>query len=454
MAPSYRSPTRFQPSFSLVLLAVFLLALWLAGGASRADVAGQVVVRATAWAVLIAAVLLSRMHRVGGSRAPWVFLIVAAAIAMVQLIPLPPSLWQSLPGRELFVEAGQPAVWRPLSIVPTATMNALSSLVVPLAVLVLMAGLSDGDQRWLPTLLMVLVGLSLLLGLLQFSGAGFDSPLINGTPGDVGGPFANRNHFALFLAVACLIAPVWAFADRKWLRWSAPVALGITLLSLLMILATGSRAGLLLGGLALILALLLAQRDVQRTLRHRARWVFPAAVAGLIAVVAIFLLLSVAADRAASFDRLLAGDAGQDMRTRGLPTVLAAISTYFPTGAGLGGFDPIFRLNEPASLLKPTYFNHAHNDFLEIALDTGIVGLILLVAGLGWWIWASVQAWRHGNRLAKLGFAILLLVIAASLVDYPMRTPLMLAIATIAAVWLSGRDEPEVGNGSALPNIA
>lgn len=453
MAPSYRSPTRFRPSSSLVLLAVFLLVLWLAGGASRADVAGQVVVRTAAWTVLIVAALLSPLHGVGGSRAPWLLLCGAAAIAIVQLIPLPPSLWQSLPGRELFVEAGQPAVWRPLSIVSSATLNALGSLVVPLTVLVLMAGLRDEDKRWLPTLLMVLVGLSLLLGLLQFSGAGFGSPLINGTPGEAGGPFANRNHFALFLAVACLIAPVWALADRKWLRWSAPVALGIALLSLLMILATGSRAGLLLGGLALILVFLLAKRDVQRTLRHRARWVFPTVIAGLIAVVAVFLLLSVAADRAVSLDRLLAADTGQDMRTRGLPTVFITISAYFPAGAGLGGFDPIFRLHEPASLLKPTYFNHAHNDFLEIALDTGIVGLILLVAGLGWWIWASVQAWRHGNRLAKLGSAILLLVIAASLVDYPMRTPLMLAIATIAAVWLSGRDEPDAGNGSALPHI-
>lgn len=339
---------------------------------------------------------------------------------------------------------GQSSDWRPLSIVPTATINALGSLVVPAAILVLMAGLDDEEKRWLPTLLMVLVGLSLLLGLLQFSGAGFYSPLINSTPGEVSGPFANRNHFALFLAIACLLATTWAFADRGWLRWSAPTALGITLLSLLMILATGSRAGLLLGGLALVFAFSLTKRDVQRALRHRSRWVFPAVIAGLIAVIVVFLLLSVAADRAVSLDRLLA-DTGQDMRTRGLPTVIAAIATYFPMGAGLGGFDPIFRLHEPTGLLTPTYFNHAHNDFLEIALDAGIFGLVMLVAGLAWWGWSSAQAWRNGNRLSKLGSAILFLVVAASVVDYPIRTPLILAITTIAAIWLSERKTPDAG---------
>lgn len=454
MAQSHRSPTRFRPSPSLVLLAFFLLVLWLAGGASRADVAGQVVVRAAAWIALVVAALIARRRSLGGSRAPWLLLCGAAAIAIIQLIPLPPSLWQSLPGREVFALAGEPLVWRPLSIVPTATMNALSSLVVPATILVLMAALSDEDKRWLPTLLVVLVGLSLLLGLLQLSGAGFDNRLINGTPGEVSGPFANRNHFALFLAIAGLVAPIWAFAERGWLRWSAPIALGIMLLSLLVILATGSRAGLMLCGPALVLAFLLAKRDVQRVLRHRPRWVFPAVIAGLIVVIAIFLLLSVAAGRAVSLDRLLAADTGQDMRTRGLPTVFSAIVTYFPVGSGLGGFDPIFRLNEPTALLKPTYFNHAHNDFLEIALDAGILGLIMLATGLAWVGWASVQAWRGGNRFSKLGSAILLLVVTASLVDYPLRTPLILGIATIAAVWLSGRHAPDAGSRPALPHIA
>lgn len=456
MALSYHSLKRFRPSSSLILLSVLLLCLWLAGGASRADVAGQIIVRASAWGALIMAALLSRPRALAQNAAPWLLLGGAVVLVITQLIPLPPSLWQSFPERESFIQPGgvSLSIWRPWSIVPGATMNALGSLVVPATVLVLMAGLRQEEKRWLPTLLVILVGLSLLIGAFQFSGAGFDNPLINDTPGQVGGPFANRNHFALFLAIGCLVAPVWAFSDRSWVRWSAPVALGVGVLSLLTILATGSRAGLLLGGLALVLGLLLVKRDVQRNLRRRPRWVFPAIIAGLAVIIVTFLILSIVADRAVSLDRLMTIDAEQDMRTRGLPTVWTMIASYFPIGSGLGGFAQLFQIYEPDQLMKPTYFNHVHNDLIEVLLDTGIVGTIFLAIAIGWWFWGSVRAYLYGNQLSKLGSAIIFLLIAASLVDYPVRTPLIMAIATIATTWLSGRRISDVENRPALPGIA
>ena len=113
------------------------------------------------------------------------------------------------------------------------------------------------------------------------------------------------------------------------------------------------------------------------------------------------------------------------------------IRDYFPIGSGLGGFDPMFRMQEPFALLKPTYFNHAHNDFLEIVLDAGLPGLVLLIGGLGWCFWTSVVAWRNKHdMLPKLGSATMLLLIAGSLFDYPLRTPMMMAFAVVASVWL------------------
>src|SRR3546814_10970953 len=80
--------------------------------------------------------------------------------------------------------------------------------------------------------------------------------------------FANRNHFALFLAMGCLIAPVWAFAGKQNARWRAPVALALMTLFALIILATGSRAGILTGLLAMALGLALCWHNVRRAL-HR-----------------------------------------------------------------------------------------------------------------------------------------------------------------------------------------
>lgn len=449
-SPRSRSLLGFRPGLSFALLCAFLVCLWLAGGASRADAAGQVVVRGGAWAALVATVLFAPAPSLARGRPVAWLLGAAVAVALLQLVPLPPAIWQALPGRSAFVEAatlaGQPQPWRPLAIVPGAAVNAAGSLVVPVVMLLLLAGLSEVERARLPALLLGLVAASTFVGLLQFSGAGFDNPLINETRGEVSGAFANRNHFALFVTFGLLLAPVWAFAGSDERRegrrpgWRAPVAIGLVLLFALIILASGSRVGMALGILALGIGLALVQQPIRRTLRRYPRWVFPALVAGMIAAIALLVLVSVAADRAVSIERAMTVSAERDMRSRGLPTVLAMVRAYFPWGAGLGGFDPLFRMHEPFSLLKLTYFNHAHNDWLEIILDTGLPGLLLLLSAIAWWGWASIRAWRAGwgvqHALPRLGSAMLLFVFLASAFDYPVRTPLMMATVILAAVWL------------------
>lgn len=453
--------SRLPSDLSFILLAAFLGILWLAGGASRADALGQVLVRATAWTAFVLVLLFGKRSTfasaLANARPVLLLLAAAAALALIQLIPLPPALWQALPGRAFFAGAaeiiGQPQPWRPWSVVPGATVNALSSLIVPMMVLILVAGLKEEDRKWLPGLVLGLVVASMLLGLLQVSGAVFDNPLINDSIGEVSGTFANRNHFALFLAMGCLIAPVWAFMDGRRRGARGAIALGLVLLFALTILATGSRAGLVVGMVGIGLAMAMIWRPLAGLLRRYPRWVFFALVAAVIGLIGIFILISISADRAASIDRAFAADVGQDMRSHAMPTVFAAIQAYFPMGSGLGGFDQAFRIHEPFTFLNLKYFNHAHNEFLEIALDAGIPGIALLLAGLSWWGWASVRAWRSGtdmiHALPKLGSAIILLIIIASIVDYPARTPMIMAMAVIAGIWLHGGTRKSAG--PALP---
>lgn len=455
-------PTRtgrlpFQLSLGWSLLCILFVGLLVAGGASRGDALGQAIVRGLSWASLVILALAGRRPRPEEAWPVAILLIAAIVLALAQLIPLPPSIWSMLPGRAPFLEAatlsGQPQPWRPWSIVPDATVNAASSLVVPAATLILLMEIDPEERARLPGLLLCLVLVSTVVGLLQLSGAAPNNPFINDTPGVIGGSFANRNHFALFLALGCLLVPGWVFLDGRRPSWRAPAGLGLLLLFTLMVLATGSRAGIGTGIVALVAALAVAWNDLGRMLRRAPRWVRPTLLAGIVGLVIAFVGISVAADRAASVSRVFAVDPGQDMRGRGLPTVLAMIADYFPWGSGLGGFDPVFRLHEPFALLKPTYFNHAHDDFLEVALDAGVPGLMLLVAGLLWWGWASVRAWRgSGTRpmLPRLGSAIVLLVILGSIFDYPARTPMMMAVLMVAVSWLSQRREHAVGR-SALP---
>jgi hypothetical protein len=78
---------------------------------------------------------------------------------------------------------------------------------------------------------------------------------------------------------------------------------------------------------------------------------------------------------------------------------------------------------------------------IEVVLDAGLVGLLLLGTAVVWWIWKSVGAWRSDsstNLIRRLGSATLLLILLASVTDYPARTPMFMAIVVIAAVWLNG----------------
>ncbi len=437
--------TRLKPSLALILLCVLLVVVQIAGGASRGEVFGQLVVRAAAWLLLILALLFSDRPSLRGAR-PLVLLLVAVAVLpLVQLIPLPPSIWAALPGRDLVMRAavaiGEPQPWRPWSIVPAATLNALFSLIVPAAALYLALCLKDEERARLLGVLLCLALISAFVGLAQGSSLAFDNPLINESAGTVSGTFANRNHFAVEMAMGCVLAFAWAFGRSPGSSSRSIVCIGLVLLFLLSILVSGSRMGVLLGGLGLATGFLLSLPGIRRTLGRYPRWAFTALMAAAAASIIGLVLLGVSAGRARSIDRLFAADPGQDMRTRGLSTVLSMAREYFPAGSGISGFDPIFRLHEPFALLKPTYFNHAHNDFLEVTIDAGLLGVILLAAALCWWGWASIKAWHAGSSgqavRAKAGSALLLLLIIASLVDYPARTPVIMAWAMIAAVWLS-----------------
>ncbi len=437
----------FRPSLAFILLTLFLAMLWIAGGASRGDVLGQVIVRSVAWAMLVVVALFVPKPMLRPERPVLVILLLALALPALQLVPLPPAIWQALPGRALFAGAatvlGEAQPWRPISTVPSATFNAAASLVVPFTILILIGSLDETERRWLPSILLCLVAVSTLLALLQFSGSRFNNPLINDTVGQISASFANRNHLALFLAFGCLLAPAWAFLPSKPSTFRMVAALGMMVFFTLMILATGSRAGLMLAALALVIGPLMVWHALGKAMHGYPRWVLPAVIGGSVVTLALAVLTAISSNRAVSINRVFAASGGEDMRGRALPTVLDMISTYFPVGSGLGGFDPIFRIHEPMSLLKLTYFNHAHNDVLEIVLDAGLPGALLLAAAILWWAFASVRAWRSGSHalLARLGSTMIGLTIVASLFDYPARTPMIMAMLTIAASWLC---RPEV----------
>jgi O-antigen ligase len=431
----------FQLDLYLVLAIGMLCVLWAAGGASRPDAAGQAVVRFAAWLTLIAALIFGRKPDLRRMWPLGSLLIAIALLPTIQLIPLPPNWWQALPGRDLLLIPGESSIpWRPLTMTPGATRNALAALIVPVAMFAVLAQRDDRTESVLPSILLWMVITAVMLGLFQFSGAPFNNPLLNDTPGEVSSIFANRNHFALFIAIGCVIAPVWCVTARPVSLVRLCCAAGLVLLFLLAIIATGSRAGIVLGLLGVAAGLILAWPRLRQRLAEMHRLALPAFATLLLMVCTVTVALSIVTGRASSIKRLTALDVDGDMRSRAFPTVVEMIKAYMPFGSGFGGFDNIFRAHEPFALLKFTYFNQAHNDYLGIALDGGIPALTVFVAALAWWGLQTFWLWqKKGNdqvMRGRMGSAIILLVLISSLTDYPSRTPLIMATLVIASVWM------------------
>lgn len=426
-----------------ILLALLALCV-LGGGSSKSNVLSLLYVRPAA--VLALAFFVWQKVDWRLIQPAGLLLAALALLYALQLLPLPPGIWHALPGHGTLVDLqklnGTADDWRPMSIDPDATRNALISLVVPLAVLVGLGAIGEKDRRRLlvPVIGVLLAGA--LLGLVQVAG-GQGSPfyLYRDTyPGYAVGWFSNRNHHAVALACLFPLLRWWAASDDR--RLSAlqrhAIAAVVAILILPLIIITGSRAGLAIAGVALILSLVMLPPPA--TIPRRTLLI---AVGGVLGVVLMLAAAMLALGRAAAFDRLFQSqDLGSEGRIAYLTTEWQILSAFWPWGVGGGAFDPAIRMFEPDTMLRPTYFNHAHNDFLEMALVGGLPAILLVLSAVllaGWWTVRVFRPWRRpGLEIAsgRAGAVMLWLVAAASLVDYPVRAPLMAAFMMIAVIWL------------------
>ena len=383
-----------------------------------------------------------------------IFLLVAC-----QLIPLPPSVWQMLPDRDLLRQiddvTGTEQVWRPMTIAPLATYSALWGLVPPLACLVLAVQLELSALTKLVYLLFSIVIVTAIWALVQMAGEpGGALYLYDVTNRDLPvGIFANRNHQAVFLA--CTIPMLAYILEQNRYRWNRgggriPIRVSATALGAfiaILIIVTGSRTGLLLGLLSIASMFLFTRHQAEHSARESwfslGAWKRRSVLAfGLVGMIVV-LSLVVYAGRDIAVQRLVRTDEATELRAQILPSVIGMIEKYLPWGAGQGSFEQIYLIHEPERLLSPVYMNHVHNDWLEIVLEGGAPIIIMVFVCLAWLLHAVVLSCRKGWRdprsqnLGRLGLFLILLLGLASLTDYPLRVPSLACVAALALVWIS-----------------
>ncbi len=438
------------------LTAIVLAASIFLGGGTRVGFGGDVVIQLLAVPLLLAAlwVLLEKDHKLEGKAKslalPVILMLIAVIAVSMQLLPLPNLLWPDgrvlrLPTQLVLLAEGNP--WNSISLSPHQTLASGASLIVPTAVFLGVATLDVAARLILYKLIIFLGAISLLLGLLQIA-QGAESSLrfyefTNTT--EAVGFFANRNHFAALLYVTLVLVSVWfivsiqsslkfgAINSSAILKFSVVLALLIALLAGLAI--ARSRAGVILSIVALVAIFLLVGLSVRRSKRD-----VKAEVSKINRILIFFTFFGVLFAAQFGLGRLLTRfdrDPFEDLRVP-LASTTFETALQFPLGSGIGSFVNVYAAVEKTSHIFRGYANRAHNDFLEVMLELGLVGVLMVALFAVWFLGRSYSVWSRlqyisyqvdeFTLLQRASTIVVMLLLLHSFVDYPLRTTALSAI--------------------------
>jgi len=455
----------FTPEARFYAFVAFFVIMFFTGGGSRDDIQSLLVLRPLAILFCAYALIAKAPEQWSGRTFPIYIAGALAAVMAGQLIPLPPSIWIELPGRQIFADianiAGIEQPWRPLTLSPSRTLNSLFSLAVPMAAMMLYLNLDRSYRERVILVIIILCTISALWAIFQIMGPE-QGPLYLYRITNFGtgvGLFANRNHQAVMLATSIVMLGWYAAsmqpnAERAVLKFYSCLATIFVFIPLLFV--TGSRAGLVLMMPALILALFFVyfgnyhagqsskkggNRLSSTKLFSDRRMILVLGVAAITGMAVSSILLS----RSLAFDRLLNGDEVAELRVQLLPTLFTMLKDYLPWGSGFGSFEHVYKIYEPRELLMPSYLNQAHNDWLQYPIEGGAPAILVAMAAFFWFIvkfGTLVKNWTRSSYTkyrVLMCVAAILFLLAASVGDYPLRVPSIIAIfAVIICVFNDG----------------
>lgn len=448
----------------LTLAACLAVAAWRYGGVNASD--WQYLAIPISLASLGAFVVRSR--RSGEDAVPlefWLLLALLAWMAM-QLLPLPPAVaavlspWRAatlLAARG--VTGGDTGDWFPLSVAPGATAERLLFVLPAMAVFVAAREM----PRWWPEQrawvvvapLVAVASFEALSGLAQFVSATDASSAVR----SISGTYVNRNHFAGLLELAFPLVIAWALSI--WFAHDRSIHLGFPRHSpsLGNALATGgliaAACGMLgavivslsrMGFLATLIAGVTVAAGGLALRRRHARvpvwmWAMPAV---------FMLLIAIFFTTGALLDRFGSGPSADEISTDGRVQIWSEswnlFRAYPVTGAGLGTFERAlypFRTSMPTAAV-----DYAHNDYLQLLSEIGLVGFALAMA-LGVRVFERSVAAFRSRRVPWLGLGVMAALLACavhSLVDFNLYIP----ANALATAWIAGvASSPELHEGGA-----
>jgi O-antigen ligase len=372
---------------------------------------------------------------------------LAIGVVALQLVPLPASIWTHLGPRHAIADGyrtlGIPIPSEPISLTPADSLHSLLRIIPPVAIVCAILRLKPYHPQWLAMALIAGAVAGIGLGAMQVASPNpLESPLYlyeDTNWGRAVGFFANADHMATLLVISIpfLAAMVVAAKTANMQRYSAivAVAVGVAVVIVVGLALNGSLAGYGLS-LPVIAASLLVVLPPSSRLRL---WVV--AVAALLVAGSITVLETTP---------IGAGKLGEhatsavQSRADILQVTAEAVKDFMPFGSGFGSFQKVYPLYEHPDQVITTFVVHAHNDYVEVALELGLAGVVLILLFLAWWALAVRRVWRAAEtdpfgRAAAIASAA---VLAHSFVDFPLRTAAIAASFAMCLALLADRAGP------------
>ena len=422
---------------------VYLLACLLLGGASAAGYVANLLLQLAALPIIGWSLWQGTQPGPAFSRsvrAALALLALLILVALIQLVPLPPGLWTLLPGRASVVAGyqllGVPLPWLPLTLSPAGAVASLLWLLPAFAVLLatVMAGAFRG--RGIAAAILAVTLAAVAIGALQVIGGGGAYLYKITNYGVAVGFFANANHNATLLLVC---VPFLAALQATYLRRSSSprsasairllVAAGYAVIAV-GLLINGSLAGVGLG-LPVAMSTWLAFSRKRPAMRGGL------GIAAIVVSVGALVLIAMGPGNN------LFGAQRENVelsRQTSFALTARAAARFLPFGSGIGSFQAVYHTEEPLTSVGTTFMNHAHNDWLELLLETGVAGVLLATAFLGWWGLRARAVWRATERepFAHAAVIATAAIMLHSIVDYPLRTAALSAVFAACIGLMSG----------------
>lgn len=392
------------------------------------------------------------------------------ALGVWQLIPFSPSAlatisagttkWRSeLYPQELEGLIGEETVFPPgstISLDPNATRNRVVQLLALFALFaVVRYGIaSPATFRRFAVVCVINGALLSLFALAQrFSAPHHILFWSYTTRGDPYGPFVCKNHFPDYVNVCLglgvgllLLTPGFRNRASKFGEWLVALgqesrtlwlisAVGIMVTAVLFSLSRGGMMGLAAGALCFLLLAVRTRRFTNSM--------------GLLAAVAILALSSAAWFGADAISQRLSTLTERDpdgSRREVWSRTLPLLARFPLWGTGYGTFMSIETQSLQPGDEQLLDWDHAHNDYLETAIEGGLISLVLMLLGLGFVYGTGIRALNrlrdHPNGTLVLGGLSGLTAVAFhNFADFGMHIPAVVVLLTVLIGHLSAQGE-------------